>query len=81
MLISAAWSSAEGGSHIARHEWKGLSKLGNRIEDWTQKQREEEREFEEQRRRRSTRLRTLAQHRSALRNMPGAFDGDDDEEV
>jgi len=80
VLISAAWSSAEGGSHIARHEWKGLSKMGGRIEDWAQKQREEELEFEDQRRRRSARLRAMAQHRSAVRNMPGAFNGDDDEE-
>ncbi|KAF9444600.1 WD40 repeat-like protein [Macrolepiota fuliginosa MF-IS2] len=80
VLISAAWSSAEGGSHIARHEWKGLSKMAGSLEDWAQKQREEGNEVENKRRRRSTRLRELEQRRAAAQTMPGAFDDDDDDE-
>lgn len=77
VLISAAWSSAEGGSHIARHEWKGLSKMSGRLEDWVQKQREEE-EVDTGGRRRSTRLRELAHRRALMRSMPGALSDDDD---
>lgn len=72
VLISAAWSSAEGGSHIARHEWKGLSKMSGQLEDWVQKQQQEEPEMN--RRRRSARL----AHRAFLQNMPGAFNADED---
>jgi len=72
VLISAAWSSAEGGSHIARHEWKGLSKMSGQLEDWVQKQQQEEPEMN--RRRRSARL----AHRAFLQNMPGAFNDDED---
>lgn len=72
VLISAAWSSTEGGSHVARHEWKGFSKMSGGLEDWVQKQQEEEPEMN--RRRRSTRL----AHRALLRNLPGAFNYDED---
>lgn len=80
MLVSAAWSSAEGGSHIARHEWKGLSKMAGKIEDWVQKRREEGAEVESGQRRRSMRLREMEQRRAAARSMPGAF-SDDDEDI
>ncbi|KXN88929.1 LEC14B protein [Leucoagaricus sp. SymC.cos] len=77
VLISAAWSSAEGGSHIARHEWKGLSKMSGRLEDWVQKQREED--IDTAGRRRSTRLREMAHRRALLQSMPGTFNVDGDE--
>lgn len=77
MLISAAWSSAETGSHIARHEWKGLSKTTGSLEDWVQKRREEGSEIQGQRRRSAR----LAQRRAASQNMPGAFNVSDAEDA
>jgi WD repeat-containing protein 23 len=38
VLMSVGWEGGRyGGSIVARHEWKGLSKMGNRLEDWVQK--------------------------------------------
>ena len=39
-MLSAAWGS-NGESTVARHEWKGLTKLGNKLEDWVEKNRAE----------------------------------------
>jgi WD repeat-containing protein 23 len=41
MIMSAAWESAGGGSVVARHEWKGLSKFPGALEDWVAKRKEE----------------------------------------
>lgn len=79
-MISAAWSSAETGSHIARHEWKGLSKTAGCLEDWVQRQREEESDARGQRRR-SMRLRELAQRRAAAQSMPRAFSDSVDDDA
>jgi WD repeat-containing protein 23 len=65
--------SAEKGSHIARHEWKGISKTAGNLEDWVQRQREEEADIQGQRRRSAR----LAQRRVAALNMPGFFDESD----
>ena len=35
-MLSAAWGS-HGESTVARHEWKGLSKMNNKLEDWVEK--------------------------------------------
>lgn len=35
--MSVAWSSASGGSVVARHEWKGLSKMPGALEDLVEK--------------------------------------------
>jgi WD repeat-containing protein 23 len=81
--MSAAWDSMRGGTAIARHEWKGLSKMLYKLEDWVEKQ---EREAEETSigkshpgRRQSERL---AQQRHARQHVPGSFmmDDDDDDE-
>ncbi|KAF8560152.1 WD40 repeat-like protein [Imleria badia] len=41
-LMSVGWeSSLVGGSIVARHEWKGLSKMAYSLEDFTEKQRTE----------------------------------------
>ncbi|KAJ7597418.1 WD40 repeat-like protein [Mycena floridula] len=40
-LLSAAWNTDQGGSIVAKHEWKGLSKLSGNLEDWTEKHRQE----------------------------------------
>ncbi|KLO05285.1 WD40 repeat-like protein [Schizopora paradoxa] len=60
VLMSAAWS-ARGHSTVARHEWKGLNKMGGKLEDWVAKQQAESMESEA---RRNTR---------GFRNLPGSF--------
>ena len=35
VLMSAAWGNTK--STIARHEWKGLGKLGRKLEDWVER--------------------------------------------
>jgi WD repeat-containing protein 23 len=43
--MSVAWSSAgRGGSVVARHEWKGLSKMPGALEDFVEKRRLESHE-------------------------------------
>ncbi|EPQ60332.1 WD40 repeat-like protein [Gloeophyllum trabeum ATCC 11539] len=63
VLMSVGWNGGRG-SIVARHEWKGLTKMGNNLEDWTERQREER---DERARRRSERY-----------NIPGAFENSDD---
>ncbi|KAJ7664937.1 WD40-repeat-containing domain protein [Mycena rosella] len=72
VLMSAGWESGRGGSRVARHEWKGLSKMGGSLEDWVEKDAQE-------RTRRSARLQHLSA-RGRRGTMPGAFgsDGSDD---
>lgn len=41
IMMSVGWESIQGGSTVARHEWKGLSKMSNKLEDWVQKQQDE----------------------------------------
>ncbi|KAI0066418.1 WD40 repeat-like protein [Artomyces pyxidatus] len=41
VLMSAGWDSNTGGSIVARHEWKGLSKMPGALEDYVAKHREE----------------------------------------
>ncbi|KAI6161431.1 WD40 repeat-like protein [Pisolithus thermaeus] len=42
VMMSVGWDdSRTGGSIVARHEWKGLSKMSYSLEDWTEKQRAE----------------------------------------
>jgi WD repeat-containing protein 23 len=36
-MMSAAWEGDRGGSVVARHEWKGLSKIPGALEDWVEK--------------------------------------------
>jgi len=70
VLLSAAWS-ARGHSTVARHEWKGLSKMNGKLEDWVAKKQAENKELEA---RRST---------QGFRALPGSFHrglGDEDDE-
>lgn len=39
--MSVGWESHRGGSTVARHEWKGLSKLSYKLEDHSEKQKAE----------------------------------------
>ncbi|KAJ6611484.1 WD40-repeat-containing domain protein [Mycena sp. CBHHK59/15] len=41
VLMSAGWESGRGGSRVARHEWKGLSKMSGSLQDWVEKNAQE----------------------------------------
>jgi len=72
--MSVGWAGDHGKSSVARHEWKGIGKLGDqmgRLEDYVERQKFER---EERARRRS------ARQAQSSRSMPGGFDYDDDEE-
>lgn len=61
--MSVGWENRRGlgGSTVARHEWKGLSKFHHKVEDWVEKQKDERAE--------------RANRRSARRGqVPGAFE-------
>lgn len=61
--MSVAWSSAgRGGSVVARHEWKGLSKMPGALEDLVEKRRLESQE----------------QHSTEPRSTLGHLDSDDE---
>ncbi|KAG5647678.1 hypothetical protein DXG03_008401 [Asterophora parasitica] len=72
---AAPWESNHGGSSVARHEWKGLSKMHGALEDWVEKNRQESQDTSN-RLRRSGRLGVwrTSQH------VPGAFHEYDDDE-
>lgn len=76
--MSAGWENAHGGTVIARHEFKGLSKLPGGLEDWVERQRQEESQNESNAPRRSARLRAAAQARE--QHVPGSFYEIDDDE-
>ncbi|KIY50649.1 WD40 repeat-like protein, partial [Fistulina hepatica ATCC 64428] len=44
VLLSAGWEGNTGGSIVARHEWKGLTKLHGSLEDWVEKSHQESKE-------------------------------------
>ncbi|KZT30917.1 WD40 repeat-like protein [Neolentinus lepideus HHB14362 ss-1] len=52
VMMSVGWNGGRG-SIVARHEWKGLTKMGNNLEDWSEKQKLER---DERARRRSERF-------------------------
>lgn len=67
--MSVGWeSSGVGGSVVARHEWKGLSKMAYSLEDFTEKQRREHVQ------------RAANQRVAGYRRVPGAFEEEDDED-
>jgi DDB1- and CUL4-associated factor 11 len=76
VLISAAWESQRHGSTLARHEFKGLSKMSYSLEDWEQKRRDEGAEVQSSNRR-SSRIREQALRRLLI---PGSYLDDDDED-
>lgn len=67
--MSVGWESSRvGGSIVASHEWKGLSKMAYSLEDFTEKQRTE-------------RAQRAARQRAArYRRVPGAFEEEEDDE-
>ncbi|KAF5385331.1 hypothetical protein D9615_001190 [Tricholomella constricta] len=74
VLMSTAWENNQGGSIVARHEWKGLSKMRGVLEDWVEKNRQEQQDIS--RLRRSGRL----SNRRSTQHIPGAFHEEDDDE-
>ncbi|KAJ7663629.1 WD40-repeat-containing domain protein [Mycena rosella] len=66
------WESGRGGSRLARHEWKGLSKMGGSLEDWVEKDAQEGT-------RRSARMQHLSA-RGRRGTVPGAFGSDDSDD-
>ncbi|KAJ7069044.1 WD40 repeat-like protein [Mycena belliarum] len=70
VLMSAGWENGRGGSRVARHEWKGLSKMGGALEDWVEKKTQEGEGA-----RRSSRLHQLAA-RARRETMPGSFEAE-----
>jgi WD repeat-containing protein 23 len=69
VLMSVGWESSRvGGSIVARHEWKGLSKMAYSLEDFTEKQRTEHAQ------------RAASQRATRYRRVPGAFEEEEDDE-
>lgn len=72
--MSAAWDNYHGGTVVARHEYKGLSKMAYSLEDHVERERLEREE------------RSSSQRRRIYRRVPGAYlsegfsDLDDDDE-
>jgi WD repeat-containing protein 23 len=72
--MSAGWESGRGGSIVARHEWKGLTRMPGGLEDWVEKHTQEATESPPGSVRRSPRL-----QRMAAQHVPGAFVDDDED--
>lgn len=70
VLMSAGWLGSGWGANessvIARHEWKGLSKMRYSLEDYVEQQESERAD--------------RARRRAGLRAMPGSFRVDTDED-
>jgi WD repeat-containing protein 23 len=65
-MMSAGWDGGRTSkSIVARHEWKGLSKMSYSLEDWGEKQRIERNERASMRARR-------------LLRIPGSFDEEEE---
>ncbi|KAF8640446.1 hypothetical protein AX17_000110 [Amanita inopinata Kibby_2008] len=73
VLMSAAWESGHGGSIVAEHQWKGLTKLPGALEDWKEKKRLEQEDSSVKRRQSIPDTAT----RNRRRRVPGAFSDDD----
>lgn len=73
VIMSAGWESGRGGSIVARHQWKGLSKLPGALEDWVEKTKQEQ---SDNSLRRSSRL----QGQARGQRVPGAFETSEEED-
>jgi DDB1- and CUL4-associated factor 11 len=71
--MSVAWENGDGHSSVARHEWKGIGKLGGgmgKIEDHVERQKLERAERA---------ARRASQRPQDTPSMPGLYRWDDDE--
>ena len=76
--MSAGWRNGSGGTVIARHEYKGLSKMAGALEDWVERQKLEA-SYTSNGPRRSTRLSQAREH--GRRHVPGTYEPDEDEDM
>ena len=67
--MSAGWENRSGGTIIARHEYKGLSKMNGALEDWVERENLEASHPSNVPRWRDAR-------RRERRHVPGAYDED-----
>ena len=74
--MSAGWRNGSGGTVIARHEYKGLSKTAGALEDWVERQKLEASHTFNGPRRSSRLSQARGQER---RHIPGAYEPDEDE--
>lgn len=77
-MVSAAWG-AHGTSSVARHEWKGLTKMNGRLEDWEEKRIAEAKERSPVRQRVSERT-PLRRSVGLSTALPGSYNSDDDDD-
>ena len=68
MLLSVGWDNRRGGSTVARHEWKDLSKFPYKLEDWVEKEKDEKTDRERRAQRRTQRM----------ERIPGSFTDESD---
>jgi len=78
VIMSAGWENSSGGTVIARHEYKGLSKTTGALEDWVERQKLEA-SYSSNGPRRSTRLQNARSRER--RHVPGAYETEEDEYV
>lgn len=76
--MSAGWRNGSGGTVIARHEYKGLSKMAGALEDWVERQKFEA-SYPSNGPRRSSRLSQARGYER--RHVPGAYELDEDEDM
>lgn len=70
--MSVGWESGRGRSSVARHEWKGIGKLGGgmgKLEDHVEKQKLE----------RAERANNRARRAQSAGSMPGSYQWEDEE--
>lgn len=79
VIMSAGWENRSGGTVIARHEYKGLSKMTGALEDWVERQKSEA-SYASDGPRRSSRL-SQNVRRHERRHVPGAYEADEDEDL
>ena len=74
--MSAGWENRSGGTVIARHEYKGLSKMTGALEDWVEKQK-----FEANNTSSGPRRSSRLSRRHERRHVPGAYEPDEEEDM
>ncbi|KAF8899131.1 WD40-repeat-containing domain protein [Infundibulicybe gibba] len=68
VIMSAGWESGRDGSIVARHEWKGISKMRYNIRDWEEKWKQEG----------SDTSRNRAEEQARRQHIPGSFESEEE---